>query len=358
MLGFDGWFLVKKPNHPRKNKPKKNFTLLILFSSLARYQKMQSPHQQNAADAFFRVAGELLSAFQQLFPQCERVAKLMRRFHRMNNMTAKTLLLQQWHAEMKDFYSLCSTFQVEPVLNSQISLIRELDIQTKWTDPVLDAENKQIIVFYICEMNRLCGEYFGEDQSQFAYSQDVLARAQQLSGPANGPTPVPTTVPTPVPESKSGSAPSPQEIFSNLDLAQLPAEMRPMFDAYKPLMENLPPGILNNLANVANDITQEIVAGDLSALFNLQKLTKRVEQSMSSVNPADLNQFQQLAAQNPQLNMVVDENVQRKMFQDLSRTLVQIGMGQDQASATINGSGSELEPGSESESDSDSDSEK
>jgi len=157
----------------------------------------QQPESKNndVLPAFVDTVEELLLGLKEVFPECEKVKKKLRKFQAFIKSPAEVdqdgnvtrpaqlkpdgakILLKDWHSQLGPHYEQCARRDVEAILKANPPIIEELDIAAKWADPTFDAESREILFQYIDTLNMYC-------QMQFIPSK-MLSRiegvAQQLA---------------------------------------------------------------------------------------------------------------------------------------------------------------------------------
>ena len=125
---------------------------------------------------------ELLDGLHGTFPECPKVAEKLRKFHafvkskdieeEVDPETGRILqaaekgqikllgakkLIKDWHQQLKPFYDHCRNQDMDFLLQSNLGIIEELDIASKWTDPTFDQYSRDSLFQHINTLNMYAG---------------------------------------------------------------------------------------------------------------------------------------------------------------------------------------------------------
>lgn len=109
---------------------------------------------------------DLLTGLHEFFPECPRVKDKLDKFRALVkgadtspemkghvNMVGAKMLIDDWHTNMRAHYADCQSRNIEPILNSDLKIVTDLDLKTKWVHPEFDQESKENMFKYIDILN-------------------------------------------------------------------------------------------------------------------------------------------------------------------------------------------------------------
>lgn len=121
--------------------------------------------------AFVDTIEELLSGLREVFPECQAVNRKWLKFRAFvkpadetdehGNVVAKAqikldgakMLMKDWHNQMGPHYETCRRRDIKALLESDLQILKDLDMRTKWNDPSFDAESRDTLFQYIDTLN-------------------------------------------------------------------------------------------------------------------------------------------------------------------------------------------------------------
>jgi len=169
--------------------------------------QLQSASDEKHSDvlpAFVSTVEELLNGLFDVFPECDKVKKKLLKFRAFVKTPAvldeqgavleeprikidgAKMLIKDWHSQMSPFYDVVRRRDMATLFNSDLKIIEELDIRTKWQDPEFDQESRENLFQYIDSLNMYSQMYCSIPTRMLSKIEGV---AQQLAAKmANGET--------------------------------------------------------------------------------------------------------------------------------------------------------------------------
>jgi|LauGreDrversion4_2_1035121.scaffolds.fasta_scaffold01409_12 hypothetical protein len=145
-----------------------------------------APSSSKPLEDFFQLTKTLMTAVKNVFPECTKTQEALAQleFIETSNVESlKTMLIETWYQTMKPYIQECVQKNDNVLLRSNIKVLDQLDIKTKWADPEFDQESKQIMWEYINTLNYLAclySESSPEDVQGLSTAASRLAEAAQF----------------------------------------------------------------------------------------------------------------------------------------------------------------------------------
>ena len=266
--------------------------------------------------AFVDTAEELVTGLAEVFPECPKVAKKLKKLKSFlktpdvldpegrviqKGRVVKVMAIQvmrEWHATMKDWYSSVTKREIPQLLESKLPILEELDIATKWRDPDFGADSRDNLFRYIDLLN-YCAQSFCEPDAV-----NKVPPPQPVTEPEVSPvlhlstdmtldmmqTALTEMQNTPLPKFPPMDPERAQQMLQSMGVnpEQMMQGVNPE-DMMQRMQSALPPNMLRNIEGVARQMAEKMANGEANMqALDMDTIMSMGQTVMQGTSPEDM----------------------------------------------------------------------